>query len=425
MKKKSLQSMYRNVFNRRLAVVAGGGIILATAYFGLSVRTVTVPTGQSAPNFSLHVPQMQPVFDVIAAYRDGGIPVAMPAPGEKRLVLSGAASVDAAENHWGFVRQSATWANGNSALADNIITSLKNSGLLTNEARQLSTTTVINGVTYKVKLETNNTCNPTSSCQGLTSSAYTGTKTFSHRLKFWRASDNLDVLEMVFDDVNTPGTGDGVLLNYRLAVLDPSLGDNANLIVESYISGAAPNRRQTYSWGAPFWTSGSNAATTSDRGRVILEEMTVGLKGGGTSSGALCVRIAVRTVSQTITGCGTGNFYYALAYGQKTVSNFETTALSGLAVNSLATGGLICGILNLGFGTFNGAGFVADQQSSSQVPTGFPDPSVNGGYPGVQALFNKINTAGAGAGGFDDTQKATIDGLTSISFHPASEAPGF
>ncbi|MEQ9364955.1 MAG: hypothetical protein RIF32_11960, partial [Leptospirales bacterium] len=250
--------------------------------------------------------------------------------------------------------------------------------------------------------------------------------TFSHRFKLWRASDNLDVLEMLFDDIDSPATGDGVLLNYRLGALDGTLSDNNALIVESYISGASPNRRQTYSWGAAFNTTGTAAATTTDRGRGVLEEMTVGLKGGCTSSGALCVRIAARTVSQTITGCGTGNFYYALAYGQKTATNFETTALSGLAVNTLATGGQICGVINLGFGTFNGSGFLADGQSASTVPNGFPDPSVNGGYPGVQALFNKINTSGAGAGGFDDLQKATLDGLNaSIAFHPASEAPGF
>jgi hypothetical protein len=412
---------------KKVLVFSVTGLVLVVAYFGVSLRLVSPPTGSVSTNtvVAVPVPQLQPVFDVLQAYSQGGTPVVFQGPGQ-RLVVGGPAELAAAENSWGFVRQSATWANGNSTLADNLITSLKNSGLLTNTATQLATTTVLNGVSYKVKLETNNTCSPTTACQNINASAYTGTKTFSHRFKLWRASDNLDVLEMLFDDIDSPATGDGVLLNYRLGALDGTLSDNNALIVESYISGASPNRRQTYSWGAAFNTTGTAAATTTDRGRVVLEEMTVGLKGGGTSSGALCVRIAARTVSQTITGCGTGNFYYALAYGQKTATNFETTALSGLAVNTLATGGQICGVINLGFGTFNGSGFLADGQSASTVPNGFPDPSVNGGYPGVQALFNKINTSGAGAGGFDDLQKATLDGLNaSIAFHPASEAPGF
>ncbi|MCR9145032.1 MAG: hypothetical protein NXI24_22530 [bacterium] len=413
---------------RRVLGIAVAGMAIAVAYFGVSVRVVSPPTGAGvAPgSVAVSVPELQPVYDVLEAVQQGGTPVAFNAGPGKQIVFSGPAELAAAEDNWAFVRQSATWANGNSTFADNLITGLKNSGLLTNSPSQLATTTVLSGVTYKLKLETNGTCNPTASCQNISSSAYTGTKTFNHRFKLWRASDNLDVVELLFDDIDSPATGDGVLLNYRLGILDATLSDNPNLIVESYISGASPNRRQTYSWGAAFNTTGTAAASTSDRGRVVLEEMTVGLKGGGTSSGALCVRIAARTVSQTITGCGTGNFYYALAYGQKTLTNFETTALSGIAVNDLTTNGQICGIVNLGFGTFNGAGFLADGQSSSTVPDGFPDPSVNGGYPGVQALFNKIDTSGAGAGGFDDLQQSTIDGLnSSIAFHPASEAPGF
>lgn len=412
---------------RKIFTLALTGAFAAILYFGISVRLTSPPTGSvpGAGTVSVAVPELQPVFDAIQAYHNGGTPVVFQGP-QKQIVFSGTGELEAAESSWAFVRQSATWANGNSTLADNLITGLKNSGLLTNATTQLSTTTVLNGVSYKVKLETNNSCNPTTACQNITASSYTGNKTFTNRFKLWRASDNLDVLEMLFDDVDNPATGDGVLLNYRLGVLDGSLSDNPNLIVESYISGASPNRRQTYSWGAAFNITGTQAATTIDRGRVVLEEMTVGLKGGGTSSGALCVRIAARTVSQTIPFCGTGNFYYALAYGQKTVSNFETTALSGLQVNTLATGGQICSLTSLGFGTFNGAGFLADGQSSATVPNGFPDPSVNGGYPGVQALFNKVNTVGAGAGGFDDLLGATIDGLSgTIAFHPASEAPGF
>lgn len=393
------------------------GLVVGFAFFALSVR-ISQREVPGAVNITL--PNFQPVKDVLEAVRMGGTPVVLPGV-PQRLVLGGPAPVAAAESSWGFVRQSATWANGNSTLADQLIVGLKNAGLITNSATQIQTTTVWSGVTYKVLLQTGSNC--TTGCQNLSSTAYTGTKTFAGRFKMWRASDNKDVLELIFDDVNNPASGSGVLLSYRLAILSPTTSDNENLIVESYIFGGAPNRRQTYSWGQAFWLNGANAAVTSDRGRVVLEEMTVGLKGGGTQSGALCVRIAVRTNSIT-TGCGTGPHFYALAYGQKTQSNFETTALAGLDDNGMPASSTVCGLDSLKFGTFNGGGFLSDNLTSSAVPSGFPDPSVNGGYPGVQALFNKINTAGAGAGGYDDTQQATIVSLNP-TFHPVSEAPGF
>ncbi|HNJ33232.1 MAG TPA: hypothetical protein PK881_03240, partial [Leptospiraceae bacterium] len=123
----------------------------------------------------------------------------------------------------------------------------------------------------------------------------------------------------------------------------------------------------------------------------------------------------------------TGNHYYALAYGQKTTSNFETTAQSGVALGSLATGGTVCGANILGIGIFNGGGFIQDGLSASTVPTGYPDPSAGaGGYPGVQTVFGKINTAPNGAGTYDDLTLATINGLnTTVTFHPTSDPPGF
>ncbi|MBL8020285.1 MAG: hypothetical protein JNM27_11515 [Leptospirales bacterium] len=349
-----------------------------------------------------------------------GVPHLVTGGSTWKININGIKKAEAASaSDWAAVRQSATWANANSTMADQIIMSLKNSGLLANSG-SWQTTTNINGVSYKVKLQIGGAC---TACSNISSSAYTGTKNFSNRFKLWRASDGLDVLELLFDDVNSANTSNGILLTYRLQPLSQgATSDNQSLIVESYISGASPSRRQTYSWGARFWNSGSNASTSSDRGRVVLEEMTLGLQGGGMASG-LCVRIAARTVAFT-SGCGgPGAHYYALAYGQKTGSNFETTAKSGLALNTLTTNGTICGSNILKFGIFNGGGFVQDNLTS--VPTGYPDPSVNGGYPGVTALFNKIDTTGSGAGLYDDFSKAKIDGLNTIDFHPSAEAPGF
>ncbi|MCB1174865.1 MAG: hypothetical protein KDK39_14940 [Leptospiraceae bacterium] len=397
------------------------GLFIGILLFGVSIH---ISRESRTGAITMSLPQIQPIKDVLETRFQGGTPVAVSSPHPWQLVVSGPRKAEAAESSWSFVRQSATWANGNSTIADNLIVSLKNSGLLnTSSPSTIQTTSTISGVSYKIKLETN--CSTAGACTGISSSAYTGTKDFSYRFKMWRASDNKDVLEMIFDDVNNPATGDGVLLSYRLAALDTSSATNEDLIVESYISGGAGSRRQTYSWGQAFHSTGSQASNTSDRGRVILEEMTIGLKGGGTSSGALCVRVASRTVSTNF-GCGSGNYYYSLAYGQLNANSFETTALSGIRVGDMPASSTLCGADILKFATFNGSGFISDGLASSGIPGGFPDPSVNGGYPGVQALFNKLGTSGNGGNnGYDDTQKATLDSLNSISFHPVSEAPGF
>ncbi|MBX7058782.1 MAG: hypothetical protein K1X75_12015 [Leptospirales bacterium] len=393
------------------------GALLGAAFFGLSTHITRHP---QAGAVWIHLPDLQPAFDALQARAEGGRPVLF-STNQRGLEVGPLREAAAAESSWLFVRQSATWANSNSNLADKIIVALKNAGLLANSGT-FQTTTVINGVSYKLRLDTG--CSAAAICMNKSSTAYTGTKTYANRLKFWRASDGTAALEMLFDNVNSPATGSGVLLLYRLAVLDSTISNNESLIVESYISGGAPSRRQTYSWGSAFWTSGPNAATTSDRGRVVLEEMTIGEKNGGLTAG-LCVKIAARTVSFS-SDCGTGAHYYALAYGQKTTGNFETTALSGLALGALPASGVstICGANILQHGIFAGSGFVSDNLASGAIPTGYPDANAVTGYGGVDALYSEVNTAGAGAGGYDDLQTATINGLNAIAF-PNADAPPF
>ncbi len=396
------------------------GMILGAAAFGLSVRISDHPqTGA----LNVAIPSIVPVLDALRTKWDGGV-VTVVSPEKKQFVVAGVEKAHASESMWLGVRQSATWANNNSSMADGIITALKNAGLLANSGTT-QTTTTIGGVSYKVQLKTGApACS--SLCSGKSSSAYTGTKNFTNRFKMWRASDGKDVLELLFDNVTS--SANGVLLTYRLAILAPTTSDNEGLIVESYIQGSSPSRRQTYSWGGQFWINPPNSANTPDRGRVVLEEMTVGLKGGGTGTG-LCVRVATRSVSMT-TACGTGPHYYTVAYGQKTVGNFETTAVSGLAVSAMpgtvpATS--FCGGPGPAHGEFNGGGFVTDGLGPSQIANGYPDASINGSYNGVDGLFSKLGTGGTGGpGGYDDTQKATIDAFnTTVVFPNTDSTPPF
>jgi hypothetical protein len=395
----------------------GWGFALAIPFFGLSLTI-----RQEAPSHGLAIPlDLKGVEAAIQSMQTGHLHINT-GP-RNHIVLAGQQSLSAAEQHWGFVRQSALWANNNSNLADQIIMALKRAGLL-NQSGTHTTTITINGVNYKFKLEVG-TCG---NCNGITATAYSGTKNFTNRLKLWRASDNKDALELLFNDVNNlSGNPSGILLTYRLGVLNSTFSNNENLIVESYITGASPSRKQTYSWGAEFWLAPDpRAGNTSDRGRVVIEERTIGIKNQAPDDAGICVRIASRTVSFT-SACGTGQHYYALAYGQKTGGNLETTARSGLAVGDLNTGGNICGVNLLKYGIFNANGFIQDGLDAASIPDGFPDPNAHGGYPGVTALFNLIDKNGRSDtnDSFDDLRKYKIDGLNVINFHPINENPGF
>lgn len=321
----------------------------------------------------------------------------------------------APEDNWLFVRQSVTWANSNSIIADEIISALKDAGLLSGAGGTTELTRNIGGVNYKIVIEIG--APACVSCTGISSSSYIGTKDFTNRFKMWRASDDLEALEMLFDDPAAIGAN-GILLNYRLAVVSPQNSNNENLIIESYISGASPSRKQTYSWNQAIWVAPSEKASlTTDAGRVVLEEMTINLIGGATANG-LGAKIAVRTNSVT-TACGTAPHYHTLAYHQKFDAPFETTALEGLALNAYPANTTLCGFDIVKFGIFDQGGFVNDNLTSLTIPTGYPDPSA---VYGVQAEFDKIGTAPGGTGSYDDLQKTTLDAL-SLSFRSANDPP--
>ena len=311
-----------------------------------------------------------------------------------------------AENadHWFFVRQSITWANSNSTLADNILSALKDAGAFSRSDASYSVTKTLNGVEYTMKVETGSSCN---SCTGIHSTAYTGSRDFKNRFKMWRKSDVKEALEMLFDSADTI-TDNGILLNYALGILSPENSNNESLIVESYIHGSSPSRKQTYSWGSPIWVSPSEKASTStDRGRVVLEEMSSGIVGGSAVEG-LGARIAVRTISLS-SACGTDRHYYTLAYIQRFDEDFQTTALEGLATGGYPTDSTLCGSDSVKFGIFNGNGFVQDNLNSDAIPSGYPDP---GSVYGVRAEFEKIGKVpSGGTGSYDDLQKSIVDTL--------------
>ena len=340
---------------------------------------------------------------------------------------------------WGFVRQSATWGRGNSNLIDGLLSGLQKSGIFTRISsgeiiipNQTSTT----GVTFTYRLKIN---------EGVTSvasTAYSGTKTFSHRFEAWVSGDTVPSLQMFFSSLTDTGTS-GVLLYYNLSKLNPTaFGTATNAVVESYTSGAKGSMAQTYSWkDGPQDTS-----WISKNGRVIIREMNSGAE--------ICVRTVV-TLTRGSTGIGTNldvlcgttptlvapdntssQLYYLLAYVQKTASPFYTVAKSGLAklesapIKNIAT---FCGVnsgvysaLPANYGLFDSNGFVSDGATAGTIPTGYPSATdVDNAFSRTGAALGNTGSDAVTVAEYDQSDATFMDGLSangSLAFK-ASTAP--
>ena len=309
---------------------------------------------------------------------------------------------------WGFVRQSATWGRGNSNLIDGLLSGLQKSGIFTRISsgeiiipNQTSTT----GVTFTYRLKINE------GVTGVASTAYNGTKTFSHRFEAWVSGDTVPSLQMFFSSLTDTGTS-GVLLYYNLSKLNPTaFGTATNAVVESYTSGAKGSMAQTYSWkDGPQDTS-----WISKNGRVIIREMNSGAE--------ICVRTVVTlhtNINANLNTLCTGptNLYYLLAYVQKTSSPFNTVAKSGLVktsegpIRGISTFcGLSGGGLPANYGLFTSTGFVSDGATAGTIPAGYPSAT------DVDNAFIRTGaTLGYGGSGtvaeYDQSDETFMDGLS-------------
>lgn len=325
-------------------------------------------------------------------------------------------------NSWGFVRQSATWGRGNSNLIDGLLSGLQKSGIFTKISsgeiiipNQTSTT----GVTFTYRLKINE------NVAGVASTAYSGTKTFSHRFEAWVDGDTVPSLQMFFSSLTDTGTT-GVLLYYNLSKLNPTLfGTATNALVESYTSGSKGSMAQTYSWkDGPEDTS-----WISKNGRVIIREMNSGAE--------ICVRTVV-TLTRGSSGIGTNldllcatsnsvnntsnKLYYLLAYVQKTASPFYTVAKSGLVkfedapIKNIST---FCGYnsgvssaLPGNFGLFDLNGFVSDGATAGTIPAGYPSATdVDNAFIRTGATSGFVGGNGTVAE-YDQSDETFMDGLS-------------
>ncbi|MCW7493892.1 hypothetical protein ND861_14755 [Leptospira sp. 2 VSF19] len=293
-------------------------------------------------------------------------------------------------DNWGFVRQSATWARGNSGIIDNLILGLKNAGYFNNSAPRNDVLTNINlngfgSATLTIKIST-----PTT---GVSSTAYTGTKDFNHFFQITKTGASTPSLQLFFDDPNTTLGNDGALIYYRLVDFgSPQFATVGDVITESYTANESVygTKFQTYTWR----NGPENAAWISKHGRVVLTEVDAGRQ--------LCFRSVVRLSFTKLKnlnpanatalddlknrcnsqlGTSTDNLYYVLAYMQKFDSPFQTTA-KATYTTAATKHETICNLsyagAKLSYGIFNVNGYVTDQLTAGEVPSDYPSPTVGG-----------------------------------------------
>lgn len=345
----------------------------------------------------------------------------------------------AASDSWGFVKQSATWARGNSLFMDDLIAGIKNNPALVSLASQQTFTTNnfplgTGGGVFDLKLR----LNVPGGAIVAASSVFNTPKTFDHYFEIKVAGTNDIALQFFWDENPRDKNQQGALMIYNLNRLAPSLWV-ATATIESYVymtdttdpAYAAYDQGliQTYSWSGPL--GNDTLGLTAQRGRVILEEMD-----GGT---VFCFKTVVRIDStanlpnffnNNTNGkalCnGVADEYYKLAYSQKLDGDLNVTAKAGWeenGVTSVAAGtddGLcgVPGLLNFGLFQFNG--WVSDRVAAANIPSDYV-PATR-----VGNLYSRIGTTGkSGAGDqkgvvWDDLTKAAIDGLnTTVVFRAA------
>lgn len=338
----------------------------------------------------------------------------------------------ATADQWGFVRGSASWARGNSLFMDDVIGSIQSNpgivflasqsgGLVQNN---FSTTS---GTDFTISIKLGGTFTASST-------AYTGTKTFSNYLELRNegTTGTPDIaLQFYWDDNPRDSTQDGALVRYRLQMLNPSQDGGSAADIESYVyspdvtaggfydTAGFPNQGlvQVYSWDNKL-SNDNEVGKNATKGRVILEEMD--------NQTVFCFKTAVRILGTAnlvpdfypnkgfCNSGSTTNEYYKLAYSQKLTGDLEVTAKSGWEEGAITSGdGQLCSTgVSLNYGLFNMNGFVKDFVDASAIPSSYVQSTR------VDGLYARVGTSGkSGNSGddknvlWDDLRQATIDAL--------------
>lgn len=280
---------------------------------------------------------------------------------------------------WALVRRAATWTRQAALAVEKVLVPAVQSGALARAETYTAQSQVLGDQTYTIRLTVG-------ADESLTSTAYQGTKQFSHRFEAWRAADKAKALELFFDDPKA-AQNDGALAFFSPKALGAKDYAGDAIVVESYLSGAAPARRQTLTWTGGALVAGG----FDDRGRVILEDVDLGA--------ALAFKSVQRFLKADLCP-GVGDDYATLAFIQTFARKNEATATFGLANDGLPNGSQACGLNNEhAFGLFDTSGFLKDGQAA---------PSET--YPRadrVRQLITSLSMTPQSPG--DDARKATLD----------------
>ncbi|TGL97470.1 hypothetical protein EHQ76_15155 [Leptospira barantonii] len=330
---------------------------------------------------------------------------------------------------WGFVRQSATWARGNSLFMDDLIFAIRKAFPLGTTANITLSNQLFNGQSYTLRLKLN------SGNVSYQPSTLGAAASYTNFFELRSTSDNGAALQFFFDDDPRDVAGDGAVLLYQLSRLDPTRWSGATAIIESYVRQpvvtgfANQGLIQTYSWKGPL---GSDALGQDvDTGRVILEEMdnrtvfcfkSVVSFNGTTDLVTINAGTTALGYSHNNGLCpGAGREYYKLAYSQKLDGSLNVTAKGGLEQTAITSGQAItCNstvnqFVNFTptYGLFNFNGFIAEGVASSAIPADFIQSSR------VDSLYDRVGTVGKSAAtttpagsSWDTLTKAYVDAIT-------------
>ncbi|TGK21506.1 LIC_12337 family protein [Leptospira kmetyi] len=330
---------------------------------------------------------------------------------------------------WGFVRQSATWARGNSLFMDDLIFAIRKAFPLGTTANITLSNQLFNGQSYTLRLKLN------SGNVSYQPSTLSAAASYTNFFELRSTSDNGAALQFFFDDDPRDVAGDGAVLLYQLSRLDPTRWSGATAIIESYVRQpvvtgfANQGLIQTYSWKGSL---GSDALGQDvDTGRVILEEMdnrtvfcfkSVVSFNGTTDLVTINPGTTLLGYSHNNGLCpGAGREYYKLAYSQKLDGSLNVTAKGGLEQTAITSGQAItCNntvnqVVNFTptYGLFNFNGFIAEGVAASAIPADFIQSTR------VDSLYDRVGTVGKSSAtttpagsSWDTLTKAYIDALT-------------
>lgn len=333
---------------------------------------------------------------------------------------------------WGFVRQSATWARGNSLFMDDLIFAIRKAFPAGTTVNITLANQNFNGNSYTLRLKLN------SGNVLYQPSTLSAAASYTNFFELRSSSDNQPALQFFFDDDPRSASGDGAVLLYQLSRLDPTRWAGATALIESYVVQPVitgfPNQGliQTYSWKGPLGSD--SLGQDVDTGRVILEEMdnrtvfcfkSVVSFNGTTNLVPINAGTAALGYSANQGLCpGAGREYYKLAYSQKLQGSLNVTAKGGLEQGAITSGQAITCNTTVNqyinftptYGLFNFNGFISEGVAASAIPADFIQATrVDGLYDRVGTVGKSAATTSPAGSSWDTLTKAYIDAIT-ISF---------